>query len=173
MSIWVLRMGHRLHRDERITTHCGLVARAFGAEGMILSGDKDESVLRSLKRVSKRWGGNFEVKYEKNWKWVIKEWGGYKILLTMYGINIPDIIGKIRRLKKDILVIIGSEKVPSEVYQLIDYQIAVTNQPHSEVAALAVFLDWYFKGKELNKNFENSKVKIIPQLKGKKVIKSE
>ncbi len=168
MPIWVLRLGHRLHRDERVSTHCGLVARAFNADGIIYSGDKDDSLIDSIKKVIEKWGGFFEVKYEKNWKKVIKEWKGYVILLTMYGINLPDIIEKIRNLKKDLLIIVGSEKVPSEVYDLVDYQVAVTNQPHSEVAALAVFLDWYFKGKELSRGF-NGKVKVIPMRKGKKV----
>ena len=28
----VLRLGHRIHRDERLTTHICLVARAFGPD---------------------------------------------------------------------------------------------------------------------------------------------
>jgi len=85
----------------------------------------------------------------------------------MYGINLPDIIDKIREFK-DILLIVGSEKVPGEVYDLCDVQIAVSNQPHSEVAALAVFLDWYHKGKELDEEF-SGKIKIIPKIKGKEI----
>ena len=30
-KISVLRLGHRLVRDDRVSTHVGLVARAFGA----------------------------------------------------------------------------------------------------------------------------------------------
>ncbi|MCS7134988.1 MAG: tRNA (cytidine(56)-2'-O)-methyltransferase, partial [Candidatus Aenigmarchaeota archaeon] len=90
-------------------------------------------------------------------------------LLTMYGINLPNIIEKIREIK-DMLIIVGSEKVPAEIYELIDYQVAVTLQPHSEVAALAVFLDYYFEGKEMEKEFENAKIKIVPKEKGKKII---
>ncbi|MCK4952399.1 tRNA (cytidine(56)-2'-O)-methyltransferase, partial [Candidatus Bathyarchaeota archaeon] len=71
---------------------------------------------------------------------------------------------------KDVLIIIGSQKVPREIYQLVDYNIAIGNQPHSEVTALAIFLDRLFKGKELKKKFENAKLKIIPQKRGKKVI---
>lgn len=169
MEITILRLGHRIFRDQRITTHCALTARAFGCKRMIYSGEKDEETEKSVKEVVERWGNSFEIKYEKNWKRILKEWKGYKILLTMYGINLPDIIKEIQNLKKDLLIIIGSEKVPSDVYDLIDYQVAVTNQPHSEVAALAVFLDWYFKGKELKKKF-SGKIKIIGQRKGKKII---
>jgi len=162
-------MGHRLPRDERISTHCGLVARSFGTEGIILSGEKDQGLLDSIKRITNKWGGPFEVKYEKNWKKVIKEFkskGYYIILLTMYGINLPNIIDKIRK-KTNLLVIIGSEKIPGEVYDLCDAQIAVGNQPHSEIAALSIFLDWYQEGRELKKDF-CGKIKVIPQEKGKK-----
>ena len=172
MSIWVLRLGHRLHRDERVSTHCGLIARAFGTDGIIYSGYKDDSLIDSIEKVVERWGGQFQVKYEKNWKRIIKEWKGYVILLTMYGINLPNAIEEIRKLEKKLLIIIGGEKVPGEVYDLVDYQIAVTNQPHSEIGSLAVFLDWYFGGKELSKEFDG-KVKVIPKTKGKKLKKSK
>ena len=37
MEIVVLRLGHRLERDKRVTTHVGLVGRALGARGMLLA----------------------------------------------------------------------------------------------------------------------------------------
>ena len=169
VMITVLRLGHRLGRDLRISTHCGLVARAFGADEIIYSGDKDEKMMKSVKRVVSEWGGPFSVTYEKNWKKIIQSFNGTRIHLTMYGIPIQDRIKEIRR-KKNILVIIGSEKVPGEVYQMADYNIAITNQPHSEVAALGVFLHEYFKGSELEKKFKDAKLKIIPQEKGKMII---
>jgi tRNA (cytidine56-2'-O)-methyltransferase len=86
----------------------------------------------------------------------------------MYGIPIQNKIKQLRR--SNVLVIIGSEKVPGEVYGLADFNIAVSNQPHSEVAALAIFLHEYFRGKELNKKFSAAKLKIIPQERGKKVV---
>lgn len=167
--ISILRLSHRYGRDARLTTHCGLVARAFGASEIILSGDEDKKVIESIKKVSKRWGGSFNVKYEKNWEGFIENFKGKRVHLTMYGLSIEKKIKEIKK-EKDLLVIIGGEKVPSEVYHIVDYNIAVTNQPHSEVAALAVFLDNYFKGKELNKKFDNAKLKIIPREKGKKVV---
>ncbi|MBL7170293.1 MAG: tRNA (cytidine(56)-2'-O)-methyltransferase [Candidatus Aenigmarchaeota archaeon] len=170
MSVWILRLGHRLPRDERVSTHCGLVARAFGADGIVFSGQQDKGLIESIERIVDKWGGPFEVKYKKNWKKIIKEFksrGYYVVLLTMYGINLPDIAEKIKE-KKNLLVIVGSEKVPGEVYDLCDAQVAIGNQPHSEIAALAVFLDWYYKGEELNKEF-SGKVKVVPKLKGKEV----
>ncbi|MEM5799463.1 MAG: tRNA (cytidine(56)-2'-O)-methyltransferase [Candidatus Aenigmatarchaeota archaeon] len=172
MSIVLLRLGHRIFRDQRMTTHCALTARVFGCEKMIYSGEKDSKMEKSVEDVAKRWGSNFEVLYEKNWKKVVNGFSGKKVLLTMYGINLPNIIEKIRSIR-DLLVIVGSEKVPADIYDMIDYQVAVSLQPHSEVAALAVFLDWYFQGKELEKEFKDAKIKIIPQEKGKKTISME
>ena len=168
--IKVLRLGHRLDRDSRISTHCGLVARAFGAKEIIFSGEYDKKMIESVEKVSDEWGGPFSVKYEKNWRKVIQSFKGIKVHLTMYGIPIQDKIQNIRK-KRNVLVIVGGKKVPGEVYTLADYNIAVTSQPHSEVAALAVFLHEYFQGRELAKKFKRVKMKIVPQERGKKVIR--
>ena len=170
MRVWVLRLGHRRIRDQRITSHCALVARTFGANGITYSGEKDENLEKSIKKVVEKWGGSFGIKYEKNWKKIIKNWKGKTIHLTMHGLPIQDVIKKIKESKKDLMVIIGSQHVPGEVYHLSNWNIAVINQPHSEVAALAVFLDRFFEGKELKKHFQKAKIKITPQEKGKKII---
>jgi tRNA (cytidine56-2'-O)-methyltransferase len=59
--------------------------------------------------------------------------------------------------------------VPSDVYQIANFNIAVTNQPHSEVGALAVFMHEYFEGKELETELKDAKIRIEPSEKGKKV----
>lgn len=168
MKIYVLRLGHRFHRDKRATTHLALVARAFCADELILD-SKDNEIEKSIKKVIDVWGGNFKVKVEKNWHKFIENFSGEKIHLTMYGIPIDEKISEIRCSKKDKLVIVGGKKVPSEVYHLSDYNISITQQPHSEIAALAVFLHELFEGKEIKKEFKGKK-RIIPQEKGKKVI---
>lgn len=175
-KIYVLRLGHRRERDKRITTHCGLVARAFGASGIVLSGEKDEKVEESIKKVVKIWGGPFTVSYERRWKDMIRRWksdGGMVVHLTMYGIPVQNMEQNLRREleSKDMLIIIGAKKVPRDVYKEADYNVAITNQPHSEVAALAVFLDRIFQGKELEKEFSRWKQKVIPQERDKKIIK--
>ncbi len=86
----------------------------------------------------------------------------------MYGINIDDCLDKIPR-NKEILVIVGSQKVPKDIFQLANFNIAIGHQPHSEIAALAIFLDRLFQGKELERKFEGAKIKVIPQERGKKV----
>ena len=169
MNISVLRIGHRLVRDDRVTTHAALVARAFGADMIYMTG-VDESVNEIVTSVSKRWGGKFKVEVVQDWKSLAKAWkkeGGKVAHLTMYGINIDDMIARLRKESK-LLVIIGAEKVPQEVFELADYNIAISNQPHSEIAALAIFLDRTFRGKQFKKVFADAKLKIMPTEKGKK-----
>jgi len=174
-KVIVLRLGHRIKRDARITTHCGLVARAFGANEMVFSGEEDKGVIASLEKVAERWGGDFRVTYMHSWRKFIESFEGVKVHLTMYGLPVQRVIDEIRDLgrKKSILIVIGGEKVPGIIYKLVDYNVAITSQPHSEVAALAVFLHEYFRGKELELNFPGAKLKVVPQKCGKKVVKTE
>lgn len=165
--ITVLRLGHRKGRDKRITTHVGLVARAFGADEILIS-SKDEGVERTLRDVSERFGGDFQVKTGIKWRKALKEWDGTVVHLTMYGEHVDDILPKLPK-KKDIMIVVGAEKVPGDLYKLADFNCAVGNQPHSEVAALAVFLDKLQKGEELNKDFKG-KLRIIPSNSRKTVV---
>jgi len=173
--IAVLRLGHRPERDKRITTHVALTARAFGADKIIISAEEDEHVRESVEDVVNRWGGPFEIDFNPSWKKILRKWRekGVIVHLTMYGIHVDEAMPKIKEeLKsgKDILVVVGAEKVPREVYELAHYNVAIGNQPHSEVAALAVFLDRLLDGEGLRKEFKGARLRIIPQEKGKKVI---
>jgi len=173
MEIVVLRLGHRRARDKRATTHVGLTARALGADRIIITGDKDETLLKSIRRVAGRWGGEFEVAMQDSWKPVVKAFKeeGYEIIhLTMYGLPFQTKLEEIRKSPKNKLLIVGGEKVPGEVYQAADYNLAVTSQPHSEIAALAVFLDSFFEGKELEREFPRAKIKVVPQERRKQVL---
>lgn len=163
--IRVFRIGHRVGRDTRISTHCGLVARAFGADSIVYSGDDDSSVIRSVNNVAENWGGKFFAEYSGSWRGVLKGWNGKIAHLTMYGMPLQEKISEIRK-SKELLVVVGGEKVPSEVYEQATWNVAVTSQPHSEIAALAVFLHEYFQGAELEKKFTGGK-KIVPQERGK------
>ena len=172
----MLRIGHRPKRDKRITTHVGLVARAFGADGFILADIVDEKVIASLKRVCETWGKrNFKVLAGVSSKKFIREWkerGGLVIHLTMYGLHVDNVIDEIRGSQKDLLVIVGAEKVPRYYYEVADYNVAIGHQPHSEVAALAIFLDRLFKGAELHFIYSDAKIRIEPCPRGKKVVKN-
>lgn len=173
MTVHVFRLSHRAFRDKRISTHCALVARAFGADKIIYSGERDHSMEESIRKVVKQWGGKFEIEYVKNYKRFLKNWKGKIIHLTIYGLLFQKEISKIRKFKKPLLIVVGGEKVPPEVYQLSDFNLSVTQQPHSEVSSLCLFLDYYFKGKELNKKFKNPKLRIIPQERGKKILRKD
>ncbi len=165
--IFVLRLGHRPLRDKRITTHVALVARAFGADKILIT-DDDKNVLESVRDVVDRWGGDFGIEYVGNWKEYVKTWDGIMVHLTMYGLPVDENIDEIGLSGRDVLIIVGAEKVPGEVFKYADYNVSVGNQPHSEVSALAIFLDRFFKGKELEKEF-GKKMKIIPSKDSKTV----
>jgi tRNA (cytidine56-2'-O)-methyltransferase len=173
MRVVVLRLGHRPERDKRITTHVGLVARAFGAEEMLLTG-RDPSVEESLEDVRERWGGGFRLTADVSWRGEALRWkeaGGKVVHLTMYGSKLAEVIDDIRGCEA-LMVVVGAEKVPAEMYDLADWNVAVGSQPHSEVAALSVFLDRLFRGEELERDFPGG-LKIVPSARGKRVIVPE
>jgi len=169
-QIVVLRLGHRPERDQRMTTHVGLTARAFGANGMLIAA-QDRSIEKNIDDVTRRWGGKFFVRSGIKWRDEITEWkqfGGRVCHLTMYGINLPDVIDDVHAAG-DILVIVGAEKVPAEIYSMADWNIAIGNQPHSEVAALAIFLDRLQSGKELSRVFKGGELQVVPRERNKEV----
>lgn len=178
VKVVVLRWGHR-YRDERVTTHVALTARALGASGIILADVANEEIKKTVEEVVESWGNPFFFKMNLPWKQVVKEWKekkGIVVHLTAYGENIQtsDVMQRIRNSGKDIMIIVGSQKVPPKFFskEVSDFNVAVGNQPHSECSSLAVFLDRFFQGEELSKDFEGARLKIIPQKHGKKVSKT-
>ncbi len=165
--IAVLRIGHRISRDKRITTHVALVARAFGADKIFID-TKDIKLEENICSTCGRFGGKFEIKTGVNANKIAKQWSGIIVHLTMYGDELDRSIKKIDK-NDDLLIVVGAEKVPSQMYAIADFNVSVGNQPHSEVSALAIFLDRYNNGKWLTKRF-NGKIQILPCNKGKKVI---
>jgi len=175
----VLRWGHRF-RDKRVTTHVALVARAFGASGLILADVKDNEVKIAVEKTVANWGGEFDFEMGTPWTQTIREWrskGGVVVHLTAYGENIQssDVVERIRALGREVLVVVGSQKVPREFFSsnVSDFNVAVGNQPHSEISSLAIFLDRLYEGKELDIEFDGARLRIIPQKHGKRVQKLE
>jgi tRNA (cytidine56-2'-O)-methyltransferase len=173
----VLRWGHRPQRDARLTTHVALAARALGADGIILSDVEDKKIQEAVEKTSKAWGGSFSFQMGIPWKRAVKKWrtdGGTAVHLTVYGENIQtsDVLRRIKDSGRDVLVIVGSQKVPGEFFseEVSDFNVAIGNQPHSECASLAVFLDRFFEGEILAKRFENAKMRVVPQKRGKKLV---
>ena len=170
MAIEVLRIGQRVVRDDRVTTHVALVSRAFGAKKIFMD-EVNPEIKDTLEKINHTWGGDFQIEIIDNWKPLLKEkQKTAKIVhLTMYGESINKISNQIKT-EENILIVVGAEKVPREVYELADYNVSIGNQPHSEISALAVLLDRIQDGKQFSKTFDDAKRTIIPTNQGKKVI---
>ena len=128
-------------------------------------------MLEGVRGVNEAWGGRFEVVKAPSWRSVFKEAkaeGRLVMHLTMYGIPIQDRVSELASSSK-FLIAVGGPKVPREVYELADYNIAVTSQPHSEIAALAITVHELQKGEELKKVFGDYKLRIVPSARGKRV----
>lgn len=178
-KVVVLRWGHRPQRDSRLTTHVALAARALGADGLILSDTEDAEIKKTVDKVIKNWGGSFFFEMGTPWKKAVRDWkadSGVVVHLTVYGENIEtsNVLEGIKGSNRNVLVLVGSQKVPKEFYSagVSDYNVAVGNQPHSECASLAVFLDRFFEGKALRRNFGDARLRIIPQKRGKKIVEN-
>lgn len=172
-KLTILRLDHRPFRDKRITTHCALVSRAFGAENFYFSGVEDPTIISVINKINEKWGGTFKIEYCADPIQFTKDFkdnDGIIIHLTMYGKNINSQLTEIQKhYNKNILLIVGGSKVPKEYYELANYNVAIGNQPHSEVSALGLIL-YMLDNNCLNKEFEDTKIKIIPSNTFKNVI---
>ena len=174
-EIEVLRLGHRLGRDPRITTHLALVSRAMGASNFVLAGDEDEKLFSNIDSVNERFGHGLSCRYEKSPMRMLREIANSDeeskpiiIHLTMYGEPFKEVIPNIPN-DKPVVVVVGGAKVPGELFKVSDFNIAVGNQPHSEVAALALFLDSWTDGEGFNREFSEPQLVISPSKSGKDV----
>lgn len=165
--ITVLRLGHRPARDKRVTTHVALTARAFGANAVLVS-TKDPGLERSVRDVVRRFGGSFRIETGVPWRQAIKSWDGTSVHLTMYGEPIDSVLPRLPD-SGNLLIVVGAEKVPRDVFDLVNANVAVGHQPHSEVAALAVFLDRVLGGRALHREFDG-RLQVRPRARGKQVI---
>ena len=175
-QIVILRWGHRPQRDIRLTTHVALTARALGASGFILADVEDSHIQETVAKITRVWGGDFHFEMGVSWKKAVHEWkhtDGVVVHLTAYGENIQtsDVMSKIKNTNKNVMLLVGSQKVPGQFYsdEVSDFNVAVGNQPHSECSAMAVFLDRYFEGKELGKQFDKARIEIVPKDRGKEI----
>ena len=167
-EIQVLRIGHRPDRDKRVTTHTALTARALGAKGVLVDA-KDNKLEENVRSVVERFGGDFSIETGVQWRKVMRDFDGKIAHLTMYGMRVDEAVPLLQG--EDLLVVVGAEKVPPEVYQLATVNVSVGNQPHSEIAALAIFMDRLTEGRSLYEE-RGGKMKVIPNERGKTVIDS-
>lgn len=164
--ITVLRLGHRPERDKRITTHVCLTARALGVDRVVIH-ESDTRVEESVNDITKRFGGPFSIESGVPYRPILKGFQGTKVHLTMYGLPMEEVVPRIDT-SQDVLVVVGAEKVPRDVYELVDHNVAVGNQPHSEVAALALFLYALQGERAFAKRFEGE-LEVEPSERGKVV----
>lgn len=174
----VLRLGYRLGRDPRITTHLALVSRALGADRFLLAGDEDPKMFENLESVADRFGKGMSCEHvhgPMGWlrRFVEDDAGdgepGVAVHLTMYGEPFRQAIPRIRR-DRPMVVIVGGAKVPGDVYKYSQYNLSVGNQPHSEVAALALFLDAWHGESGSERSFDDARLIIQPTASGKRVL---
>ncbi|MFH0714897.1 MAG: tRNA (cytidine(56)-2'-O)-methyltransferase, partial [Candidatus Diapherotrites archaeon] len=140
--IEVVRIGHRKERDIRVTTHCALAARALGCKKITICGEDASRIRKTVEAVNQNWGKGIEVETQKGFRSALKKAKKEKkvlVHLTMYGEPFESKLNLLKKAKK-LCIIVGAEKVPREVYEISDYNLSVTNQPHSEIAALGVLL---------------------------------
>ena len=155
-----------------MTSHVCLTARALGAHGVIIADQEDKVVESTIRDVTQRFGGPFTVSSGVPWRKTVRDWkdsGGRIVHLTAYGLPLPKLLPQIRKSSSDLLIVVGSEKMPGEVFKVADWNVSVTSQPMSEVAALAVFLDWYNQHEEFDKEFSEGRIKIVPSKNGKEI----
>jgi len=166
----VLRLGYRRGRDPRITTHLALVARALGSDGFLLAGDDDQEMFDNLNSVSERFGGELDTEHVSGLGHLKKhvDNGGVAVHLTMYGEPFRQAIPKIRR-DRPLIIVVGGAKVPGDVYKICQHNVAVGNQPHSEVAALALFMDAWFGESGSERSFNDARL-VIEGVNGGKLV---
>ena len=173
----VLRLGYRKGRDPRITTHLALVSRALGANDFLLAGDEDDGLFDNVASVNERFGGGMNCEHVGGGLGWLKRFStqdagdgepGVTVHLTMYGEPYRSVIPRIRR-DRPITVVVGGAKVPSDVFHYAHYNVAVGNQPHSEVAALALFMEAWFGEGGSERHFPDARLVIEPSARGKAV----
>ena len=163
----VLRVGHRVGRDPRLTTHLALAARALGAERMYLE-PADPALAARVASLARGWGGTFEVEGVRDWRHVVRTFPGRVVHLTMYGQPLARALPRLRGTDR-VLLVVGGAKVPADLYRLAHANVAVGGQPHSEVAAVAVVLDRLLGGSD-RARFPGAVRRIVPQARGKRVV---
>lgn len=169
-EVVVVRLGHRPGRDERTTTHVALTARAFGADRIIVP-SKAGSTVETVEDVTERFGGPFTIEQLSSPISWVADWDGAVVHLTMYGLPVEETIGDIRTeaTGSRLAILVGGGKVTADLFDLATWNVAVTNQPHSEIAALAVFLDRLFEVDLSSRHFEDASERVIPSARGKHV----
>ncbi len=128
----------------------------------------DPDLARRVAAVGEGWGGAFEVVGTPDWRRAVRAFDGPVVHLTMYGLPLAKVRPKLTRVRR-VLLVVGGAKVPPDLYRLATYNVAVGHQPHSEVAAVAVFLTQLF-GVPGPGPWPGARRTVVPQARGKRVV---
>ena len=94
---------------------------------------------------------------------------GVSSVLTMYGESWRESLNSIER-GRPMVIVVGGTKVSGEVFRLANHNISIGNQPHSEVAALGVFLESFIGPLDESKHFQGGEIQVVPSLDRKQVM---
>ena len=147
----------------------------MGVSKFLLSGDEDEKLFENVVSVNERFGHGLDCRYEKSPLKYLRNIVNNEVNrptvvhLTMYGEPFKSTTPSIPK-GNGVIVIVGGAKVPGEIFKISDYNIAVGNQPHSEVAALAVALSQWHSSVAIQSRFEGGSIRVIPSREGKNVV---
>ena len=128
----------------------------------------------TINKINETWGGKFKIEIITKWKDIInsKKNTSKIVHLTMYGVPYQDAIIELPK-DRPIAIVVGGAKVAREYYEMCQYNVAVGNQPHSEIAALAAFLERLNDGVSSPEEFTDGKLRINPSERGKDMIEEE
>jgi tRNA (cytidine56-2'-O)-methyltransferase len=162
----VLRLGHRPGRDPRLTTHVALTARAWGVRRLYLE-PPDPSLAERVRALTRRFGGSFAVEGVTSPRSFLASYPGTVLHLTIYGEDLDEVVPTLEG-PGPFLLVVGGAKVPPEIYRLAHRNLAVTHEPHSEVAALAIALD-RLRGTPRDTSQPGAKLRVRPSARRKRV----
>lgn len=157
--ITVLSIGEK---NPRVKLNLCLTARAFGAAKIIFVGRRDANISKHISAINGTWGGIFKVDFASSVKSAVEPLTKYKsVYLTMFGLPLKQLKYTVKTYK-NILLIVTSKEYDKQVGELADFKLSITSQPHSQAAAIAIFLHEFFDGREQAMQFQNAKVKVVP-----------
>lgn len=140
-----------------------LAARAFGAANVTFVGKKSPKIDRYFKALNRKWGGSFAVSFTNDWEGYLADKKNYKtIYLTRYGTPISKVEYSLKTYKNILVIVTLSESIKS-LYNMSDFNVSISTQPHCAAAAIAVFLHTFYQGRELAMHFENAQLKVVPE----------
>ena len=101
MEIEVLRIGQRIVRDDRVTTHIALVARSFGAKRIYMN-EINPEINNTVSKINKTWGGNFAIENITEWKKIIRKKKNESVKIVKFSTVSINFLGLISAGKKSI-----------------------------------------------------------------------